>query len=84
MGNNLSMIDLEEPVTKKELKELAELMSLEYKKINSYVHISYDNEFIQIVNTKGGEASVFLKRRTFEKIAKELGYSRLKRSSKSL
>lgn len=61
-------------MTKKELKELADLVKLEYEKINPYVHISYDNEFIQIVNTKGGEASVFLKRKTFEKIIKVLGY----------
>ena len=79
----MQMIDLEEPVTKKELKELGQLLKLEYKKINTHVHISYDDEVIQIVNTKGGEASVFLKLKTFEKIANVLGYSPLKRSSNS-
>lgn len=70
----MQMIDLEEPMTKQELKLLEQLVKLQYKKINTHVHISYDNEFIQIVNTKGGEASVFLKRKTFEKIIKVLGY----------
>ncbi len=82
MGKHMQMIDLEEPMSKKELRQLEELLGLEYKKINTHVHISYDNEVVQIVNNKGGEASVFLKLSTFEKVAKELGYS-LKRSSKS-
>lgn len=77
------MIDLEEPMTKQELKLLEQLVKLQYKKINTHVHISYNNEVVQIVNTKGGEASVFLKLKTFEKIATILGYSRLNRSSKS-
>lgn len=78
----VTMIDLEEPLTKKEAQQLSKLVGLEYKKINKYVHINYDNEIIQIINDNGGEASVFLKLATFEKIVKELGYS-LKRSSKS-
>lgn len=72
----MQMIDLEEPMTKQELKLLEQLVKLQYKKINTHVHISYDNEVVQIVNTKGGEASVFLKLKTFEKIAKELGHAK--------
>lgn len=52
------------------------------KQINGYVEVAYNEKYILITNNKGGAVTVQLKARTFDKIAKELGYS-LKRSSKS-
>lgn len=75
MGNCMQMIDLEEPVTREEL-------SITRKKINKHVVLEYDSSRVLIENDKGGLQWVLLKQETFDKIAKELGYS-LKRSSKS-
>lgn len=50
--------------------------------VNGYVEVAYNEKYVLITNTKGGAVTVQLKARTFNKIAKELGYS-LKRSSKS-
>lgn len=46
------------------------------KQINGYVTLSHNDKYIIIENNKGGEAAVYLKMRTFRKIAKELGYSK--------
>ena len=72
------MIDLEEPLTKEQLKQ-AEAYGLgKFKQFNEHVSIWYDKDAVAISNTKGGEAEVVLKLQTFAKIAKELGYEKRK------
>jgi len=89
------MIDLEEPMTKEEQKEIKKALAdatkngvklddvlFKVAQVNGYVEVAYNEKYVLITNTKGGAVTVQLKARTFDKIAKELGYS-LKRSSKS-
>lgn len=64
------------PLTKSEQKRVAELLKVETKKINKHVSVNYDSQFIEIVNLRGGLQWVMLKQKTFEKIAKELGYKK--------
>jgi hypothetical protein len=81
------MIDLEEPMTKKEQAEIKKALEEVYKKsinledvlfktkqINGYVEVAHNEKYVLITNTKGGSVTVQLKARTFGKIAKELGY----------
>lgn len=82
MESIMSMIDLEEPLTKEQLKQIEAYGLGKFKEFNEHVSIWYDKDAIAISNAKGGKAEVVLKLKTFAKIAKELGYS-LKRSSKS-
>lgn len=83
------MIDLEEPVTKEEQMQIKKALKdarknsvtlddvlFQVKQINGYVELAHNEKFVIITNTKGGEVSVTLKARTFDKIAKELGYSK--------
>ncbi|NDC94009.1 hypothetical protein EBZ38_03405 [bacterium] len=85
----MQMIDLEEPMTKKEQAEIKKALEEVYKKsinledvlfktkqINGYVEVAHNEKYVLITNTKGGHAEVYLKARTFAKIAKELGYVR--------
>lgn len=44
--------------------------------INGYVTVFHNDKYVIIENTKGGLAEVSLKVRTFDKIAKALGYSK--------
>ena len=83
----MSIIDLEEPMTKEEMKELARavkdvtedgvlLQDVLFKvvQINGYVSIYHNDKYVIIENTKKGTSSVPLKVRTFGKIANSLGY----------
>ena len=42
--------------------------------VNGYVSVYHNDKYVIIENTKKGTSSVPLKARTFDKIAKELGY----------
>jgi len=83
----MSIIDLEEPMTKEEMKELARavkdvtedgvlLQDVLFKvvQINGYVSVYHNDKYVIIENTKKGTSSVPLKVRTFGKIANALGY----------
>lgn len=85
----VSFIDLEEPVTKEDQKEIRKALAdamkngvgldevlFRTKQVNSNVELVYNEKYVGITNTKGGTQTVFLKARTFDKIAKELGYVR--------
>jgi len=91
MGNRMSIIDLEEPMTKEEQKELAKalkdvaedgviLQDVLFKvlQVNGYVSVYHNDKYVIIENTKKFTSSVPLKVRTFDKIAKELGYVKSK------
>lgn len=90
MGNRMSIIDLEEPMTKEEQKELAKalkdvaedgviLQDVLFKvvQVNGYVSIYHNDKYVIIENTKKFTSSVPLKVRTFDKIAKALGYAKV-------
>lgn len=85
----MSMTDLEEPMTKEEQKEIKKALAdvlkkgvhledvlFKTKQINGYVELAYNEKYVVITNTKGGEVTIQLKSRTFDKIAKELGYKK--------
>jgi hypothetical protein len=89
VGNGMQMIDLEEPMTKEETKELEKalksvtedgvlLQDVLFKvlQVNGYVSVYHNDKYVIIENTKKGTSSVPLKVRTFDKIAKALGYRR--------
>jgi hypothetical protein len=89
VGNGMQMIDLEEPMTKEEVKELKKalkdvtedgvlLQDVLFKvlQVNGYVSVYHNDKYVIIENTKKGTSSVPLKVRTFDKIAKALGYRR--------
>ncbi len=44
--------------------------------VNGYVTVYHNDKYVIIENTKKGTSSVPLKVRTFDKIAKELGYKK--------
>lgn len=86
----MSMIDLEEPVTEQEKKEVKQALKsviedgvqlndvlFKTEQINGYVTLLHNDKYVIIENTKGGKAEVHLKSRTFDKIAKKLGYSKV-------
>lgn len=83
------MIDLEEPMTNEEKKEVKKALKsviedgielndvlFQTEQINGYVTVLHNDKYIIIENTKGGKAEVHLKARTFDKIAKSLGYTK--------
>jgi len=85
----MQIIDLEEPMTNKEKVEVKKALKsviengvklndvlFEIEQINGYVTVSHNNKYIIIENTKGEFAEVYLKTRTFDKIAKKLGYTK--------
>ena len=78
MESVMSMIDLEEPMTNEQLKKLEAYTLGKFKEFNNHVSIFHDDKVIAIRNTKGGKAEVVLKLKTFDKIAKELGYEKRK------
>jgi hypothetical protein len=86
----MQMIDLEEPMTKEEVKELEKalksvtedgvlLQDVLFKvlQVNGYVSVYHNDKYVIIENTKKGTSSVPLKLRTFHKIATALGYRRV-------
>lgn len=85
----MPIIDLEEPMTDAEKKEVQKALKsviedgvqlndvlFKTEQINGYVTLSHNDKYVLIENTKGGKAEVHLKARTFDKIAKALGYSK--------
>ncbi len=86
----MQMIDLEEPMTKAEQKEVKKALAdalkngvgleevlFQTKQINGYVELAHNEKYVLITNTKGGATTVQLKARTFDKIAKALGYTKV-------
>jgi len=89
MDTSMQMIDLEEPMTKAEQKELKEALKsvldkgellqdvlFKVEQINGYVSVYHNDKYVIIENSKKFTSSVPLKLRTFDKIAKALGYSK--------
>lgn len=89
MDKRMQMIDLEEPMTNAEKKEVQKALKsviedgvqlndvlFQTAQINGYVTVLHNDKYVIIENTKGGLAEVHLKVRTFDKIAKALGYSK--------